>query len=295
MRVGDGSVPSGTTLRSARRARGLSLRAVAAATGVSPAALSQFENGKSTLAQERLVVVAIHLGLAVEKPKPNPAERNSTFEHWRTFGPPVIDTVLAASLDMFAEFGYHGTSIRQIADLAHMSVAGVYHYYPNKQALLVALMDTGLRELIARSEAARNEGRHPVERLEMLVEAIVLYHLHRQKHAFIGVSELRALSPENRAAHVTLRNRQQRLVDDTVAAAQHTGAVSVQNTKSASRALVTMCTAVVGWYRPDGPDTPSDIALQYVAYTLGLLGYQASDAIAVKDPLARSARPSTEI
>ena len=42
----------------------------------------------------------------------------------------------AAALTLFAERGYHGTGIRQLADAAGLSSASLYHYMGTKEELL---------------------------------------------------------------------------------------------------------------------------------------------------------------
>lgn len=263
---------SGAVLRAARTARGLSLRAVAEQTKVSPAALSQFETGKSSLAAERLAQVAAFLGVEVAAPPAVSREDVPAFRHWRAFAPPAFEPVLRGALEVFVEKGYHGASIREIAEQANLSVAGIYHHYPSKQALLVALMESGMHELLDRSEAARAEGRDPLDRLCLLVEAIVLCQLHRQQQAFLGASELRSLTPPNLTRQVELRDRQQAMVEGELVAAVEAGQVDVARPDAAARALVTMCTAVASWYRPGGGMDPDEVAAQYVEYALRLLG-----------------------
>ena len=48
--------------------------------------------------------------------------------------------------------------------------------------------------------------------------------------------------------------------------------------KEATMALVTMCTAVAQWYRPDGPLRPDEIADRYADLGLAMLGYQPRPA-----------------
>lgn len=265
-------VSLGERIREARTQRGLSLRALAADTGVSAAALSQLETGKASLATARLAHVASVLGVELDLEIAEDRSDEPMFQHWREFLPIAVDPVLAAALDVFVETGYHGSSIREVAERAGLSVAGIYHHYPSKQAMLAAIMDRGLEELVARSEAARDEGRDPLERICFLVEAIVLYHVHRQKLAFLGSSELRSLTPANLERHVVLRDREQRLVDVEVEAAVTEGQIDVPDPRDAARALVTMCTAVASWYRPHGRLQPEQVAERYVDYALRLIG-----------------------
>jgi AcrR family transcriptional regulator len=49
--------------------------------------------------------------------------------------------ILAAALKLFSRFGYHGTSLRDIAQAARASTGNVYHHFPDKEAIFTALIE----------------------------------------------------------------------------------------------------------------------------------------------------------
>jgi len=51
------------------------------------------------------------------------------------------------ALDLFARFGYHSTSISQIAKEANMSKGLLYNYYDGKQDLLKDIIMTGFKKI----------------------------------------------------------------------------------------------------------------------------------------------------
>jgi len=48
--------------------------------------------------------------------------------------------VLDAALHLFSRNGYRGTSVRDIADRADVSIGNVYHHFPDKEALFNTLL-----------------------------------------------------------------------------------------------------------------------------------------------------------
>ncbi|WP_028926960.1 TetR/AcrR family transcriptional regulator [Pseudonocardia acaciae] len=193
---------------------------------------------------------------------------------WRTFPPsPDFDSVLAAAADSFVALGYHGTTMREIAKRADLSVPGLYHHYPSKQNMLVAVMDAAMADLRARLEAADAEGEgDPVRRLELLVSALVLYHCHRKGFGMIAASEMRSLEPASRKRIARRRTEIQRMVDTAVLDGAARGLFRTPFPLDASRAVVTMSAAVATWYQLTGPMTPEDVAERYVDYALAVLG-----------------------
>ena len=103
--------------------------------------------------------------------------------NWRSYPKdPGLSQVLAASLVVFHEYGYHGTTVRMIATQAGMSVPGLYYHFTSKQEILVALLKQSNEDLMARAQAALAEaGDSPRERFSALVENIILYMTHRRQ------------------------------------------------------------------------------------------------------------------
>lgn len=62
--------------------------------------------------------------------------------------------VLAAALGVFSTLGYHAASMDDIADQAGVSKPVLYQHFPGKLDLYLALLDSGIEELLAASNAA---------------------------------------------------------------------------------------------------------------------------------------------
>ena len=55
------------------------------------------------------------------------------------------DQLIRVAIDLFAENGYAGTSIRDIAKRTGKSVSNVYHYFQNKEDLWLAIIGKTVR------------------------------------------------------------------------------------------------------------------------------------------------------
>ena len=282
----------GRTVRALRASRGLTGRDLASLLDVSAATVSAIENGRTGVSAQRTARLAEVLGVPVERMfaaeragRPEPPEAAGRADPgrggplrgsddtlaWRQFFPLDLDTALAGALSSFLEFGYHGATMRTIAERANLSVAGLYHYYAGKQAMLVALLDLTMTDLHARAVAARDEGRGPVERFALLVECLVLVHTHRRELGFVGASEMRSLAADARGRVAALRREQQRMVDREVELGVRSGDFATTRPREAARAVVTMCTALPQWFRDEGPATAEEVAAQYVEFALDLV------------------------
>ncbi|MDH6280399.1 TetR/AcrR family transcriptional regulator [Prescottella agglutinans] len=192
---------------------------------------------------------------------------------WRHYEATTLPGPLVAALEMFAERGYEGASIREVAAHAGLSVPGLYHHYPSKQALLAGLMRVVMSDLLDRTRRALAEaGPSPSEQFDAVVESLLRFHMFRREQAFVASTEMRSMEPEIRAEYVGMRDEQQRILDTIVAAGVADGSFRTRYPDDASRAVTTMCVAVASWYRPDGPLTPDELVERYLEIARGAVG-----------------------
>ena len=57
--------------------------------------------------------------------------------------------ILEVSIDLFSQYGYDGVSIRQIAGKVGIRESSIYNHYPNKQAILNAILDYYVEEMVS--------------------------------------------------------------------------------------------------------------------------------------------------
>jgi AcrR family transcriptional regulator len=78
--------------------------------------------------------------------------------------------ILGAARDVFARRGFHQASIREIAQAAGLSLAGLYHYVGGKEELLFLVLDHALGALISTLDRAIGAARTPEAKLLALVK-----------------------------------------------------------------------------------------------------------------------------
>jgi AcrR family transcriptional regulator len=117
------------------------------------------------------------------------------------------DTILEAAQDVFARRGFHQASIREIARVAGLSLAGLYHYVGGKDELLFLALDGALDALLEKLEASLAAASGPHERLLALIRT----HLEfggEHPHAFRVVNrDWEALAGAHRAEITAKRRR----------------------------------------------------------------------------------------
>lgn len=164
----------------------------------------------------------------------------------------VREKILAAAVQLFAQYGYHAATMRDIARISGIQAASIYYHYASKQALLVEIMDTHMRDLIANLQRIMQEAT-PVE--HCLHEAIanhIRLHTTYKAEFFIIDTEIRALEDEHRGAILALRDEYETLLQSLLREGMERGIFHQVDIKVASYALIAMCTEVATWFRPDG-------------------------------------------
>lgn len=58
-----------------------------------------------------------------------------------TKGEQTQQAIIEAARDLFLQHGFHGTSMRQIADRAELALGGIYNYFASKEELFAAVLD----------------------------------------------------------------------------------------------------------------------------------------------------------
>jgi AcrR family transcriptional regulator len=159
-----------------------------------------------------------------------------------------IDSLTDVALRVFAERGYDGASMDDVARAAGITKASIYHHVSGKEALLERGLGRALDALFAILDEPDASGgpaigrlRHIVTRvaetmLRLLPELTVLFRVRGGSHA-----ERNALER---------RRRFDRLVTDLIAQAQRDGSVRPDlDARLAARLVFGMSNSVAEWYR----------------------------------------------
>jgi AcrR family transcriptional regulator len=86
------------------------------------------------------------------------------------------DKILAVALELFAQNGYQGTSIAQIAKKAKISKGLMYNYFKNKEKLLEEIVLDGFSK-IAELDYGLDSNENPKKKLKYLIDS-TLNHLY---------------------------------------------------------------------------------------------------------------------
>ena len=164
--------------------------------------------------------------------------------------------VLAAAGQVFAQRGYEGATMLDVARAAGFSKAGVYHYFASKEHLLHGLLEGSLREVVCDLEAADpGDAVEPGERLAALVDAYVRSFSTRLRVVTPLLLRLELLRPEWQAEVKALERQ---IVDRFADAASALG--HPISPRAAAYLVLGAANWTYYWYDPDGDLRIEDLA-----------------------------------
>ncbi len=178
-----------------------------------------------------------------------------------------------AALLRFGERGYHGVSIRELAEAAGVTVSSVYSHVSAKEDILAELMVVGHLE---HNESMRRAVEAAPPDVEAQMHALV--HAHVSVHATYPLltrvcnKELHALSAENAARVMDVRHDSERLFLDVVERGRAEGRFTAIDPWLAVAAIGGMGIRVAEWFDPRGPYSVEQVAEGYARLALRMLG-----------------------
>jgi AcrR family transcriptional regulator len=184
----------------------------------------------------------------------------------------VREKILAAAVHLFAEYGYHASTMRDIARIAGIQAASIYYHYANKQALLVEIMETYMRNLNTNLERIVQAQGDVQYRLREAIANHIRMHTTYKAEFFIIDTEIRALEGTNRAEVLALRDHYEVLLQNLLRQGMEQGIFRQLDIKVTSYALIAMCTEVASWFKPEGRLSVQQVIDIYSSlFTKGLL------------------------
>jgi AcrR family transcriptional regulator len=183
----------------------------------------------------------------------NPSQHIWEDETMRPDGRSMRECILDAAVQLFAEYGYHAAPLRDIARIAGIQAASIYHHYPSKQALLVEIMQTHMQRLNSSTEhIIREYAADPLQQLHEVIANHIRLHTTYKAEFFIIDTEIRSLEGENRPAILVLRHTYEELLQAILHGGMERGIFRQCDVKVTSYAIIAMCTQVAAWFHPEG-------------------------------------------
>jgi AcrR family transcriptional regulator len=188
------------------------------------------------------------------------------------------ERIIRTAISLFAARGFRGTSIRDIANAMNMSISNIYHYFGNKEGLLVAILEHASEELVRRLNEVRDSDLPPVVRFRKLVETHLRMSKENNDQGKVFSLDEEHLSAGGERVNRRIQREILQIYREELAELQKEGIAQ-------GRSLAVLTFNVLGvinwqlrWYRPEGSLSFEQVTDEIVSFILyGVLGGPAAE------------------
>lgn len=179
------------------------------------------------------------------------------------------EDVIRAAGRLFAERGFHGTSMRDLGGELGMLGSSLYAHVQGKNELLIEVIRSGARLFQDLASRVQELDADASTRLRLLIEGHVEIVTSHIDEATTFLNEARFLPEDERAVIVDMRDRYESayraVIDDGIASGEFRAGLDPAVT---AILVLSMVNALDRWYRADGASSPSEIADRILRLTM---------------------------
>jgi AcrR family transcriptional regulator len=168
--------------------------------------------------------------------------------------------LLQAAASLFKEKGYERTTVRDLGKAVGIQSGSLFHHYPNKEAILRAVMEETILLNTELMKAALANSNNPKEKVLALIQCELESVLGETGAAMtVLVYEWRSLKEENQQHILKLRSIYENLWISALSEAKEAGSVVI-DPFVLRRLLTGALSWTVNWYRQEG-----DLSIEQLA------------------------------
>lgn len=182
--------------------------------------------------------------------------------------------ILATAAKVFAERGYHGTTVRDVLAEAGVSTGSFYFYFSNKEELFETLYDEMNHTYLNVIQAAVESLSENVT--ESICKAITLALWSFQRNKALGrimLIEAVGLNPRFEQKRAANNKRFSMILEEVLSNLQEKGIINLPNVRVAAISFMgSIYTFITDWLQEEGELSPVEYAYPLIIYNMQALG-----------------------
>jgi AcrR family transcriptional regulator len=160
-----------------------------------------------------------------------------------------LQRILKISAKIFAEKGFHRTSVRDISRATKMSLAGLYYYFRTKEELLYLIQERCFVTLLQRWERAASAEMDVRTRIRIFAENHLSFFCHNMHEMKVMAHEDESLTAEFQAKILILKRRYVKVIMDLIRELQDREERKFIDLRVATFSLFGMMNWIYTWYQ----------------------------------------------
>ncbi|MGQ0561233.1 MAG: TetR/AcrR family transcriptional regulator [Gemmatimonadota bacterium] len=165
--------------------------------------------------------------------------------------------ILQTAAAIFAEKGYHDTSIRDISRATGVSLSGLYYYFRSKEELLCLIMDHCFGTVLENAQAVLAAEPDPERRLRLFIENHLRYFVSNMKEMKVLSHEARSLTGDYRRL---VNDKKRRYTDLCIGILGELADKDSVDPRIAAYSLFGMMNWIYNWYHPERAGPVAELA-----------------------------------
>lgn len=177
--------------------------------------------------------------------------------------PAIPERILTAAAHVMGREGFANASLRQIAEEAGLTKAGLYYHVSSKEALLFALHERFASRLIVQSEETAAAELPPTAKLRELIKHTVETAAVFKSEGTVFLREYSHLTGDMAATVFEQRTRYREIFETVIADGIEAGEFRPGTPHLDALAILGACNFTAFWYDPDGASSIAEIAAAF--------------------------------
>ena len=161
-----------------------------------------------------------------------------------------LQKILKTAAKIFADKGFHKTSVRDISRATRMSLAGLYYYFTTKEELLYLIQERCFVTLLQRWEQAATAETDVRTRIRVFAENHLSFFLHNMHEMKVMAHEDESLTGEFNDKILVLKRRYVKVIMDLIVELRERENGKGIDLRVATFSLFGMMNWIYTWYQP---------------------------------------------
>lgn len=178
------------------------------------------------------------------------------------------EQLLLKAIDLFADKGFRGTTIREVSRATDVNAPTLYYHFGSKEGLWLAILEYLAKELIEELHKVSNMEMENLARFKLLLETHVRMSQKNRKRANIFFIDEEYLTPEGLKFIKRIHREILDLYVKELNNLEAIGYITGRNIKALAFNTLALINWQVRWYKLEGTMSLEDLIQEIITFTL---------------------------